>query len=160
MKKIIVTEEQSKKLVDKIISEQYAGSDRFSQNVKIEFDYHNLTYKGQEVDWIPSNYQIRVSFRIDLEYREYGIKTISVYDFQGPEEIEVPVTYYPEGSEDSIDEDVLIKLDWSNVQTEETDIGWIGIGDTIQVELSNDEDGNLVNRGNYGYGILIFTKTI
>lgn len=161
MKKIIVTEEQSKKLVSKMLSEQYRDNDRYSQKVKVDFDYYKLMYKGQEVDWIPSDQEITVSYRIDLEYREYGIKSISVYDFAGPESIDVPITYYPEGSEDSEDDYVEIRLDWDGVETEEADLGYIGIDGVIQIALENDETGNIVNRSTgHGYSILISVKDI
>jgi len=155
MKKIILTEEQSKKLMDKIISEQYADNDRYSQEVRCSFGYHKKTFKGYDIDWIDDG-RFNLSFRIDMEARSYGIKGISVYDFQGPEEIDIIVTYYPEGQDDdSIDEEMIIRPDWSNVNTDEADIGWIGIDQDIEMDLTNDESGNLI-----AAGILIHSKGI
>jgi len=154
MKKIVLGESQVDKLMSKLVSEQYAGSDRYSQEVRCSFEYHKKTYKGNEIDWIADG-RFNLSFRIDMEARSYGIKGISVYDFQGPEEIEILVTYYPEGSEDPIDEEILIRPDWSKVNTDEADIGWIGIDQDIEMDLINDESGNLI-----AGDILIHTKEI
>lgn len=155
MKKVIINEKQAKKLMGKLISEQYTDDDRYRQEVTCQFGYHGLTYKGGEIDWIPDA-TMTVSFRIDMEARSYGIKSISVYDFQGPSEVVVPVTYYPEGSDDSVDEDVVIKLNWDDVTTDDAvDVGWIGIDNVVEVELSVDESGNFISKG-----ILIFTNTI
>jgi len=152
MKKIVLHETQADNLMNKLVSEQFADSDRYSQKVSCSFSYHKKTFKGHEIEWIP-NTKFNVSFRIDMEVRSFGIKGISVYGFQGPEDIDIDVTYYPEGSEDPIEEEITIHLDWSKVITDEAYIGWIGIDQEIEMDLANDEEGNLISTG-----ILIHTK--
>jgi len=155
MKKVILNETQVDKLMNKLVSEQITENNRYRQEVSCSFGYHKKTFKGHEIDWIPDT-KFNVSFRIDMEARSFGIKGVIVHDFQGPEEIETYVTYYPEGSEDPIDEDLMIRIDWSNAQTDDlADIGWIGIDQDIEIDLTNDESGNLV-----ATGILIHTKGI
>jgi len=156
MKKVILNETQVDKLMNKLVSEQITENNRYSQEVSCSFGFSKrTTFKGHEIDWIPDT-KFNVSFRIDMEARSFGIKGITVHDFQGPEAIDINVTYYPEGSEDPIDEEMMIYIDWTNVQTDDlADIGWIGIDQDIEMDLINDESGNLVVGG-----ILIHTKGI
>ena len=155
MKKIIITEEQSKKIMGKILSEQLAPEERYSQEVTCSFGYHKLTYKGHEIDWIPDTH-FRVSFTIYVDAREYGIKDIGVMNVTGPEAIEIMVTYYPEGSDDSVDEEVVINLNWDDVTVNnDADIGWIGIDHDIEMDLDQTQDGGLECGG-----ILVHAKEI
>ena len=155
MKKIIITESQSKKIMGKILSEQLAPEERYSQEVNCSFGYHKLTYKGQEIDWIP-DVKFRVSFTIYVDAREYGIKDIGVMNIRGPEAIDVMVSYYPEGTEDPVEEDVVINLNWDDVKVEhDADIGWIGIDHDIEMDLDQTPDGGLICGG-----ILVHTKEI
>ena len=155
MKKIIITESQSKKVMGKILSEQLAPEERYSQEVNCSFGYHKLTYKGHEIDWIPDT-KFRVSFTIYVDAREYGIKDIGVMNVRGPEAIDVLVTYYPEGSDDHVEEDVVINLNWDDVKVDhDADIGWIGIDQDIEMDLDQTPDGGLICGG-----ILVHAKEI
>ena len=155
MKKIIITEEQSKRIMGKILSEQLAPEERYSQEVNCSFGYRNLTYKGYEIDWIP-DVKFRVSFTIYLDAREYGIKDIGVMNVRGPEAIDVMVTYYPEGSEDPVEEEIVVNLNWDNViVNNDADIRWIGIDHDIEMDLDQDQDGGFICGG-----ILVHAKEI
>lgn len=139
MKKIILSESQAKILMDKVVSEQINPSGKYSQNVKSDFDYHQLKYKGGDVDWV-DNVEFTVSFDIDMDGRSYGIKDVSIMNVKGPEALDIVITYYPEGSEDSIEEEVQIKLDWDNVKIEkDANIGWIGIDSVVDINLTSGE---------------------
>ena len=143
MKKIIITESQSKKVMSKILAEQLSPQERYSQEVNCSFGYHKLTYQGNEIDWI-SDRTFTVSFIIYLDAREYGIKDISVFDFKGPEAIEVEITYYPGDDEDPAEEYITLPLNWDDVNAEQdADIGWIGIDRDVEIELTQTPDGGL-----------------
>ena len=166
MKKIVLTEKQSKKLVNKLINEQARSwhdliHDDGRQHVEVEcdFDYYHLTYKGGQIDDILKN-KLNISFLVEPEWRSYGIKSISVYDIRGPEEIELEIAYYPANSgrdDDSVEEGFNLKLDWDNMlQTEDDEtLGWFGVSNEMSIELANDGQGGLVaksiNIGVHGF---------
>ena len=155
MKKLILTEAQTKKLMDKMVSEQFSGQERYSQEVSCSFDYHNLTYKGHKIEWIP-DVRFIVSFVIHLETRKFGIKGITIGDIRGPEAIDIDVTYYPEGSNDPVDEEVMLQLNWDDVTIhDDADIGWIGIDQDIEIDLTITQDGGLA-----AGGVLVHSKDI
>jgi len=142
MKKIVLTETQAEKLMDKVVSEQIAPSDRYTQEVKCGFGYHNLTYQGNEIDWI-EDVKFSVSFDIHVDARSYGIKDINIMSVRGPEAIEIVVIYYPEGAEDHVEADAVVRLNWDDVKIDnDADIGWIGIDHDIDIELEVDQEGN------------------
>jgi hypothetical protein len=89
-----------------------------------------------------------LSFRIDQEHRSWGIKNISVYDVQGPEELEVEVVYYPQGSDqdsDSVTEYAMVKVDWDSINYDsEEPRGMVGIDEDVEIELGNDSEGNFI----------------
>ena len=144
MKKIVVTESQVEKLMDKMISEQVMANGKYRQEVTCSFEYHNLTYKGGDIDWIPDRI-INVSFDIDMEARSFGIKDISVYNVKGPEAVEAEIIYYPEGTEESIEEEVALNIDWSTaVVDRDADISWIGLDGNAEIQLTNNEEGGLI----------------
>ncbi len=154
MKKLILTEKQATKLMDKILSEELLDKNKYSQEVSCNIDYHRLTYNGNEIEWIP-NVKFNVTFEIEMDGRSYGIKGISVFNFNGPQEIELSITYYPEGSEDPMDDTITVPIDWSNITTEEANIGWIGIDNEVELKLQNNERGELISGG-----LLIYVKSI
>jgi len=152
MKKIILTEEQSKKLVDRLINEQSRSwrdllndDGRMHVEVDCSFYYHRATFKGGEIDSV-SNNKMSVSFLLEPEWRSYGIKSISVYDIKGPEAVELWIEYFVEGKEDPEETTFDLKLDWENMlQTEDDEsLGWFGISDDIEIELGNDPQGGLI----------------
>ena len=157
MKKIIITEEQmgvvnnyvsKEESKSTIINEAY-GDDRYEMKCKFDFNYpSNLLYKGGEIEDIGYGAEYTLSFRIDQEHRSWGIKNISVYDVQGPEELEVEIVYYPEGSDqdsDSVTEYAMVKVDCDSINYDsEEPRGMVGIDEDVEIELGNDSEGNFI----------------
>jgi len=153
MKKILLTTEQMNKISKFVINEsdklnEDVSNDRYEMKCKIDFNYaSNVLYKGGEIDDIGYGAEYTLSFRIDQEHRSWGIKNISVYDVQGPQELEVEVVYYPKGSDqdsDSVTEYAILKIDWDSVNYESEDArGMVGIDEDVEIELGNDSEGNL-----------------
>jgi hypothetical protein len=78
-----------------------------------------------------------------MDIRSYGIRGISVYNPSGPSEIELEISYFVNGDDE--DEDIVtIPLDWENVNEDNGSIGWIGYDNEIDINLKNDENGNIV----------------
>ena len=154
MKKIVLTTEQMDKISEYVSTEETTqeeinegvNDDKYEMKCKIDFNYSSdLKFKGQEIEDIGYGLEYTLSFRIDQEHRSWGIKNMSVYDVQGPEELDVEVVYYPEGSEDPTEEYITIKVDWdsTNYQNEEPK-GMIGIDEDVEMELVNDSEGNII----------------
>lgn len=154
MKKIVITEEQMSKINNYVSNEESKSitinestmNERYEQKCKIDFNYgSDVKYKGREIEDIGYGLEYTLSFIIDQEHRSWGIKTISVYDVQGPEELDVEVVFYNEGSDDPVDEYIVIKVDWDQVKYENEDVrGMIGIDEDVQIELGNDSEGNII----------------
>ena len=154
MKKIVLTTEQLNKVTEYVSNEDLNPSeinesindDRYEMKCKIDFNYSSdLKFKGQEIEDIGYGLEYTLSFVIDQEHRKYGIKGISVYDVQGPEELDVEVVFYPEGSDDPVDEYIQIKVDWDSTNYEhESPQGMIGIDRDVEMELVNDSEGNII----------------
>jgi len=143
MAKFIFTESQLES-IKRSLSEDYPGTDNNYKvgDCKINLYYHNVTYKGQEINDISAP-QIDFTFDIDMDIRSYGIKGISVYNPSGPSEIEMEISYFTNGDDE--DEDIVtIPLDWENVNEDNGSIGWIGYDNEIDINLKNDENGNIV----------------
>ena len=154
MKKIVITEEQMSKINDYVSNEESKSTtinesimnERYEQKCEIDFNYgSDVKYKGHGIDDIGYGLEYTLSFIIDQEHRSWGIKTISVYDVQGPEELDVEVEFYNEDIDDSVGEYIAIKVDWDQVKYEhESPQGMIGIDDKVQIELGNDSEGNII----------------
>lgn len=144
MKKIVLKESQVDKLVGKMVSEQITANGRYRQEVKIDFYYHDVTYQGHKIDWIPDTQEI-LTFEIDMEARSYGIKGVSVYAIRGPEEIALSMSYYPSDNDNEQEVELILRPDWeiAEVSTDEN-LGWIGVSQDVEMELKNDEQGNIV----------------
>lgn len=145
MKKIILTEEQTQKLMTNVINEKYPDEDQFYEQVTCDFSYHGAKFKGGEINDILKP-QFTITYNIDVDYRSYGIKEISVYNIQGPNEIEAEIQYYPPDSDDYVEDILKLRLNWDNmvVTNEDQNMGYIGVHQDIEIELINDEQGNLV----------------
>jgi len=152
MKKIVLTTEQMDKINEYVSSDgetnelkEGMGDNRYEQKCELDFIYSSgLTFKGQEIEDI-GNLEYTVNYLIESEHRSWGIKSISVYDVQGPEELELYVQYYPEGSEDPTDATIKVKIDWDSADYDQQEPrGIIGIDENIEIELENDSDGNIV----------------
>jgi hypothetical protein len=160
MKKVIITEEQASKLVKQVTNEQTRSihdlihSDPDIHTVEIRkcnFYYHNLKYKGQEIDDVNLGWKFDLKYRVDVEWRSYGIKGISVYDFRGPDKMDLTISYYspedPENMGDTIDETIELPVNWDAVVvTEEDDeLGYYGVDNNdVEVHLINDQQGNII----------------
>lgn len=118
----------------------------YRREVKVSVTYTGSAFKGKEIDYIYDT-KIDVSFRIDIEARSWGIKGISLYDVNGPSELDLTIVYYPNEEDllsDSVDETVTVKLDWKNVQIEEVEEMGVLTVDSIDLEMTNDEEGGLL----------------
>ena len=154
MKKIVLTTEQMEKVSQYVSNEGSESTEinesldngRYEMKCKIDFNYSSdLKYKGQEIEDIGYGLEYTLNFLIEQEHRSWGIKNVSVYDVQGPEDLDVEVVYYPEGSEDPKEEYITIKVDWdsTNYESEEPK-GMIGIDEDVEMELVNDSEGNII----------------
>lgn len=150
MKKIVLDETQADKLMNKLVSEQITDNNRYAQEVKCSFDYHNLTYMGHEIDWI-EDITFSVSFSIYMDGKGYGIKDINITNVRGPEAVDVAVIYFPGergGDEEPIEDEIVLKLNWDEVKVDnDATIGWIGIDQDVEVELMSTDDGSLIAGG-------------
>lgn len=143
MAKFIFTESQVEK-IKKSLDEDYPGTDNNYKvgDCNISLYYSKVTYKGQEINDISAP-QINFTFDIDMDIKSYGIRGISVYNPSGPSEIELEISYFVNGDDE--DEDIVtIPLDWENVNEDDGSIGWIGYDNEIDINLKNDENGNIV----------------
>lgn len=145
MTQIIVTETQLKNLTRRLNEDSMDS--KYRMECEVDLNYFGAKYKGLEIDDITTS-NMTLTFDIDMEGRSWGIKDISVYNVQGPSEIEVEVVYYPEEGEDSVDETITIPINWENVDMQKDDeLSYIGIGRNIQIDLTNNENGELVFDG-------------
>ena len=142
MKKILITENQLN-MIKKQLNE--GSSDRYSREVEVNIYVGNSTYKGKEINDI-SRYDMTISYGIDIEAREWGIKDIMLYGIKGDDTLEIEVEYYvDENNTDT--ETVTIPIDWDTLETESnTGEGVVTIGDTLDIDLTNDGNGNLIIR--------------
>ena len=148
MTKIVITENQLKKLT-RNLNENYVDlNDTYEQECKVDVNYYGLKFKGYEINDI-NTFNMDLTFLIDMSVKSYGIRDISVYGVKGPSEIELEVSYWlQEDGEDSTEETVVLPINWENVdmQADET-LGYIGISNLIQIDLGNNESGELVVDG-------------
>ena len=141
MAKFIFTESQLKS-----IKKQINESREDTYNVgrcKVDVEYYGLTFNGNEISDIVSS-EIDFTFNIDLSFKSYGIKDISVYNPQGPSEIELTVIYYGNEDEDEREEVITLPLNWDDPKIEDAEIRWIGFDNEITISLKNNEEGGLM----------------
>lgn len=142
--KIILTESQFNN-VKKSLNE--GVSNTYSDKVKIDPLYFSseTKYKGHEIDDISAD-EITLSYNIEIEGRSWGIKNIYVYGIEGPQTINLLVKYYKDGGDyDWVEEEVTLPLSWESLVTDEiTGEGMVTIGHELELELKNDQNGNLV----------------
>jgi hypothetical protein len=82
-----------------------------------------------------------------MDVRSYGIKDISIYNLKGPSEIELEIYYYGENDE-NLEDVITVPLNWENVEMQkDEDLDYIGISNNIQIDIENDENGDLVVTG-------------
>ncbi|OQC44327.1 MAG: hypothetical protein BWX59_01986 [Bacteroidetes bacterium ADurb.Bin028] len=147
MKKVILTESQTKTLMDNIIKEQTINDRTNLVYATGDFGYIGTTFKGGEIADI-SKINFELSYIVDIEWRKYGIKGIYVTNIKGPSHIELEISYYPANDPDGdfIEENITIPIDWnSQVITNETDdLGYFGVDSDIEINLTNDNNGNII----------------
>jgi len=142
MANIIITENQLKGLTKKL-NEDSSSDNKYRMSCKVDLNYFGSKFKGKEINDISVS-EMTLTFSIDMEGRSYGIKDISVYNVQGPSEFELEVDYYNDEGDDTDIETITLPLNWDNVTMEKDDeLSYIGIGSTIQIDLINDENGEL-----------------
>jgi hypothetical protein len=140
MKTIILTENQLD-MIKKHINEGAVGNDRYENRVSVNVETYGVTINGNDIDWATCG-DMRLTYLIEMEHRSWGIKGISLYDIQGPSEIEIDVTPQVEDAEDV---NLTLSFDWSNVEheTEESE-GVVTIGSEITIKLANNENGEII----------------
>ena len=138
--KLIITESQLKRLKSRL-TEQV--DNRYSTEVDLSFSTYLATYKGNEINYIPP-IKAMVYYNIDIDFESWGIEDISLYGITGPTEVDIDVYYYVNDN----DEDVItlpISLDWDMITVEEkTGTGQVSIEKVIDIEMTNDANGNLI----------------
>jgi hypothetical protein len=140
MKKIILTENQLD-MIKKHINEGAIGGDRYERRVKVDVETYGVKINGEEIDWAICG-EMTLTYLIEMEHKSWGIRDISLYDIQGPSEIEIEVTPQVEDAEDVY---LTLPFDWSNVETEsETSESVITVGDEIIIKLGNNENGEII----------------
>ena len=126
--KLRLTESQLKRLQENIDKED----NKYRKEVTATF--YAVSYKGFEVNDIVSP-KISLSYDIDIEARSWGIKNMSLHGIQGPSEIDIEVSYYPNG-DDSHEEPVSIHIDWHKAHIEEnTGTGELSVGNEVEIHL-------------------------
>jgi hypothetical protein len=123
-------------------------SDQYSRMVKMNVYAHNVKYKGFEINDIIAN-TMNLNFEIEIEAREWGIKDISVYAIRGENEMELEVSYYSDEANNNVEtDDITIPINWDILDTDsDTGEGVVTINDELDVELGNDENGNIIIKG-------------
>lgn len=146
MTKIVITESQLKKLT-KNLNENYVDlNDTYKEECKVDIYDYGLKFKGYEINTI-STPNIIVTFQIDMHVKSYGITDISIVNVNGPSEIELEIYYNSEDDSD-MEETITIPINWENVDMQQDDtLGWIGVDNIIQIDLVNNENGELVVNG-------------
>lgn len=122
------------------------GIDRkYSRDVKVVFSYGGITLKGREINDIPPM-KATLRYDIDIDFRSWGVKDISLVNISGPEAIEVEVNYYVD-NDNTNDVTITLNMDWSSAKREtESGMGMVSIGDEVEVVLANGISGGLVVR--------------
>lgn len=140
--KIILKESQMNEIKSNILLEQNEP-DVYNRDVKLLFYLNGSTYNGHEIDDVES-IRIPVNFKIDVQYRRWGIDAAYVYDIKGPESVELTIRYYPEGSDDWEEGTIEVKMNWEGLIQDIESGTSITINDEIECEMGNDENGSLI----------------
>lgn len=151
MKKLILTESQMKTLITKVSNKNTLNEgveNSYNREVDVDLYHNNLTFKGKEIDDISAVGDMDLTFLIEMEGRQWGIKGISVYGIKGDDELELEIRYFDNPEIDSTDteyEVIYVPINWDLLEEDyQTGEGVVTIGDTLQITLKNDENGNIV----------------
>ena len=157
-KKVKIIESQENPEFDK----KYESTCNFEFNYPHHFSKSDaITYKGNEVDSFSCG-DYMLEFKIEIIHSDNGIFTINPYDIKGDDTIEVEVTFFNGSDEnsDTLEEYIDLKIDWDNAYFEmesptDSEHPKIGINNTIQIDLVNDSEGNIIAEkiSGYKYGI-------
>lgn len=150
MTKFIFTEKQVKtitenqvKLIKKGMNESL-NNNRYEMRVNVEVETHGVKINGNDIDWAVCH-DMELNYLIEMEYRSWGIKSVSLYDIQGPSEMEIEVTPQVEDVDGIEDVTLTLSFDWSNVEVEEeSGSGFIGLERDITITLGNNENGDVI----------------
>lgn len=142
MKKIILTENQLNMIKNHI---NEGSDDRYRREVSIDLEYYRTSFKGNDINDIVCRDKMVLTFLIEQEHRSWGVKDISLYSIIGVENtLECEVEYFINENETKT-ETIELPLDWEKLETDSRNgEGVITIGDSLQIVLANDENGNLV----------------
>lgn len=141
MAKILVTENQLVKIKNFIIENENDKSYHREVNVKVWGS--GSKFNGMDIEDV-IDVKIKVLFDIEEEHRSWGIKDILISNIRGEEQIELEVGYYSDNLDDIKYENTILNLDWELLETEEIKgKGVVTIDDVLEIELTNDENGNL-----------------
>lgn len=139
MAKFIITEKQYN-TIKKNVNEDI-NNNRYEKRVRTDIETYGVKINGEDIDWAVSG-ELNLDYLIEMEHRSWGIKDVSLYDIQGPSEIEIEITPQVDDAEDVI---LTLSYDWNNVEREvETGRGVITIGSEITIKLGNNENGDVI----------------
>jgi len=139
MAKFIITEKQYN-TIKKNVNEDI-NNNRYEKRVRTDIETYGVKINGEDIDWAVSG-ELNLDYLIEMEHRSWGIKDVSLYDIQGPSEIEIEITPQVDDAEDVI---LTLSYDWNNVEREvETGRGIITIGSEITIKLGNNENGDVI----------------
>lgn len=127
--------------------------DRYHDNIKVDFhsDSQKLTFGLKQwgsfvVDQIELDQEsIPVSFMIDVESKEWGIKNISLYGIAGKPELDIKVTVFANDKNDEVKTvSTKLPIDWQKIKQDiyENDKTF-SLG-SLEIYLKNDEKGDLL----------------
>jgi hypothetical protein len=140
--KLKITESQLNRIKRKLNEQE--ESNKYSRPVSPSFYVHKSTFKGMPIEEVLSS-NFNVTYSIDIDARNWGIKDISLFNIKGPSEIQVEVSYYKHDSEELIEEMTTLYLDWSKLNVEENkNNGAITVDEDVEIVLGNDNEGNLI----------------
>ena len=139
--KLKITESQLQTIKRKL-TENVVSNNSYNRMVKLSFQ-GNPTYNGMEISNI-NDETVNITYGIDLEVRHWGIKSIILYNIQGPSDITIDIQAY-DVNDEMVLETIPLKLDWDNAKySSYQDEGVITVSDEIEIFLTNDNDGNII----------------
>jgi len=140
MKKILLTENQLD-MLKKHINEGAVGSESYERTVEVDVETYGVKINGEDIDWATCG-DMRLTYFIEMEHKSWGIRDISLYNIQGPSEIELEITPQVENAEDVY---LTLPIDWDNVEKETQEgEGVVTIGSEITIKLGNDQNGQII----------------
>jgi len=140
----------TKQIKENIINEE--PSNQYSRKVDVSVSVYGsklyiLTDNGVDEAYIEEVYTdpVYLTYNIDIDMREWGIKDISLYNITGPNEINATLSYYMEGEDDPREKDITLKLNWEKLTTDrQSNSGLITVGNELEIWLENSETTDLV----------------